>query len=91
MGYSNSARDAISSLKRVALGWARKTPETDRGYGTANLNKRRPLLHVGKICADRSPHRAAPRIPQDYAPIAVSDLGRYYQISIHPADIKSRY
>jgi hypothetical protein len=37
------------------------------------------------------PDWPAPRIPQDYALIAISDLGRYYQISIHPADIKSRY
>jgi hypothetical protein len=31
------------------------------------------------------------RIPQDDALAAFADLDRHYQISIHPADLKSRY
>jgi hypothetical protein len=37
------------------------------------------------------PDWPATRIPEDNAGVALADLARHYQISIHPADLKSRH
>jgi hypothetical protein len=37
------------------------------------------------------PDWPATRIPQDDALVAFADLGSHYQISIHPANLKSRH